>query len=388
MSVRRGGDRRWAVVVLAAGVVGCASPPVADLPLVPPIEPGARQDIGIDAVLYVVDASSSVARRTGLGAERGLLTALASAMPDGSYGVGLLVFGGGEQQRSEIEAFQRLDLLATFAGVESLGGDTRLASAIDEVGRMLLLSRGRRAVVLISDGVAKRGSDSQGRAAVLRATDRLLASRSGEICIHAVQVGGHPAGTSLLRELAAKSPCGSYRSADELASGYAIQGFERSVFLAARTTGALPQVSARSVLRDADRDGIVDERDRCADSPFGVLVESDGCWPVRRLGFDSNSSWLTDSAKDDLRGLRAELERHPDIAIRVLGHADSTGAPDYNTWLSERRAERVRGFLVDAGIDPDRIVVEGLGDTRPLEGNATAAGRALNRRTEIELDRR
>ncbi|MEE2665833.1 MAG: OmpA family protein [Myxococcota bacterium] len=388
MSVRRGGWRGWLGVVLGAGVAGCASPPAGDPPPVTPIEPGVRQHIGIDAVLYVLDASSSMELRTGLWAERRLLTALASAMPEGGYGAGLLVFGGGEQQRDELEAFQRLELVVKLAGIQPLGGDTRLASAIDEVGRMLLLSRGRRAVILITDGVAKRGSDSQGRAAVLRATDRLLASRSGEICIHAVQVGDHPAGASLLRQLAAKSPCGSYRSVDELATAYAIQRFERSVFLTAATTRELPQVSARSALRDADRDGVVDERDRCTDSPFGVVVDSNGCWPMRRQGFGSNSSWLTDSARHELRELREELERHPDIAIRVIGHADSTGEPGYNAWLSERRAESVRGFLVEAGIDSDRIAIEAIGDSRPRGGNDTADGRALNRRTEIELDRR
>jgi OOP family OmpA-OmpF porin len=346
------------------------------------------EQVGLDSVLYVLDASSSMGFRSGLEAERRLLASLAAAMPEGDYGAGLLVFGGGEQQRTEVEAFSRLELVVRVATVEQLGGDTRLAAAIDEVGRMLPISHGRRAVILISDGVAKPGSGPQSRDAVLRAADRLLAARSGEICFHTVQMGDHPAGASLLRSLAAKSACGSHHAVAELANSTAIQHFERSVFLTAIEPRQLPQVSARSAPRDTDRDGVVDGRDRCAETPFGVVVDADGCWPVRSLRFDSNSSWLTDSAARELRTLQAELEAHPDIAIRVLGHSDGMGEVRYNVWLSERRANRVRAFLVKTGIDGDRIAVEAIGDSRPIGANDTAEGRAQNRRTEIELDRR
>jgi OOP family OmpA-OmpF porin len=71
--------------------------------------------------------------------------------------------------------------------------------------------------------------------------------------------------------------------------------------------------------------------------------------------------------------------------IRVTGHTDSIGAEDYNQTLSERRAEAVQAFLVDKGVKPERIRIEGKGETLPVATNKTALGRAMNRRVEIEF---
>ena len=71
--------------------------------------------------------------------------------------------------------------------------------------------------------------------------------------------------------------------------------------------------------------------------------------------------------------------------IRVTGHTDSIGAEDYNQTLSERRAEAVQAFLVDKGVKPERIRIEGKGETLPVASNKTAPGRAMNRRVEIEF---
>jgi OOP family OmpA-OmpF porin len=71
--------------------------------------------------------------------------------------------------------------------------------------------------------------------------------------------------------------------------------------------------------------------------------------------------------------------------IRVVGHTDSLGPDAYNKKLSERRAEAVQTFLVDKGVKPERIRPEGVGKAQPIATNATATGRALNRRTEIEF---
>ena len=77
----RSGD--WLAVVLVAGLVACASPPASDPASVTPIQPSPMEQVGIDSVLYVLDASSSMGFRSGLEAERRLLASLAAAMPRG-----------------------------------------------------------------------------------------------------------------------------------------------------------------------------------------------------------------------------------------------------------------------------------------------------------------
>ena len=71
--------------------------------------------------------------------------------------------------------------------------------------------------------------------------------------------------------------------------------------------------------------------------------------------------------------------------ISVVGHTDSVGADAYNQHLSERRAEAVQAFLIDKGVKPERIRTSGMGKTQPIASNGTSAGRAMNRRTEIEF---
>ncbi|MCU0952280.1 MAG: OmpA family protein [Burkholderiaceae bacterium] len=71
--------------------------------------------------------------------------------------------------------------------------------------------------------------------------------------------------------------------------------------------------------------------------------------------------------------------------IVIVGHADSTGSAALNERLSLARAEAVKKYFVDKGIEPNRIYTEGKGSRQPIADNKTAAGRQQNRRVEIEI---
>jgi len=101
------------------------------------------------------------------------------------------------------------------------------------------------------------------------------------------------------------------------------------------------------------------------------------------LLFPTNSSYLTDEAKEELKKLAGALRADPSKKIRVDGHTDSTGEARYNQWLSEKRAVSVEKFLADAGISPSRILTKGLGQTKPIADNKTPEGRQRNRRVEV-----
>lgn len=101
--------------------------------------------------------------------------------------------------------------------------------------------------------------------------------------------------------------------------------------------------------------------------------------------FDTDEATLKNDAKVVIAKLAGILLIMPDLNLRIEGHTDSTGSPDYNQRLSERRAASVLDFLAGQGISPQRMISEGYGLTRPVGDNATSQGRAKNRRVEIVI---
>ena len=73
----------------------------------------------------------------------------------------------------------------------------------------------------------------------------------------------------------------------------------------------------------------------------------------------------------------------PHLKIEIAGHTDSDGAEDQNLILSQKIAEAVKNYLVSKGINANRMIAKGYGESKPIAENETAAGKALNRRTEI-----
>ncbi|MDX1390299.1 MAG: OmpA family protein, partial [Acidobacteriota bacterium] len=96
------------------------------------------------------------------------------------------------------------------------------------------------------------------------------------------------------------------------------------------------------------------------------------------------SNLLTEAAQDVLDRVAQSLVGNPEIRVRVGGHTDSTGSRDFNLTLSQSRAEAVAAYLVTRGVASTRLEAVGYGPDRPVGDNATEAGRAMNRRVELE----
>jgi OOP family OmpA-OmpF porin len=136
---------------------------------------------------------------------------------------------------------------------------------------------------------------------------------------------------------------------------------------------------------DSDGDGVPDYLDRCPDTPKGATVNEVGCWALRATAlFDTNSSYIMGAAYTLLDEVVTILQENPEMKLEIQGHADNTGTPEYNLWLSEKRASRVMDYLVSKGIDPDRLTAKGYGSTQPVVSNDTKEGRARNRRVELK----
>ncbi|PLX78919.1 MAG: hypothetical protein C0616_12955 [Desulfuromonas sp.] len=102
--------------------------------------------------------------------------------------------------------------------------------------------------------------------------------------------------------------------------------------------------------------------------------------------FDVDSALLKPGAHDELYRISKVLNQYPQTTILVTGHTDSTGGVAYNQKLSEQRAEVVKNSLVGNGVNPRRINTIGYGESQPIAGNDTVAGRQMNRRVVVTIE--
>ena len=101
--------------------------------------------------------------------------------------------------------------------------------------------------------------------------------------------------------------------------------------------------------------------------------------------FDFDKSVIKPAGKKVLDGVVGRLQ---DITLEVViavGHTDSIGTDAYNQKLGLRRAKAVKAYLVSQGIEKNRVYTDSKGERQPIATNKTAAGRAQNRRVEIEV---
>ena len=139
--------------------------------------------------------------------------------------------------------------------------------------------------------------------------------------------------------------------------------------------------------------GVISQLDYIARPLHGNKVATIKLFPIasgkafvlRNILFELDQSTLLSESEKELTALLRMLEDNVDLNATIIGHTDNQGGRAYNQRLSEARAAAVLSWLVQHGIDPNRLTSEGRGMDKPVASNDTEAGRALNRRTEVVL---
>jgi OmpA-OmpF porin, OOP family len=177
---------------------------------------------------------------------------------------------------------------------------------------------------------------------------------------------------------------------------------------------------------DSDEDGVADYLDKCSNTPAKANVDAEGC-PIDTDG-DGIADYLDKCPnvkgiaankgcpeikkeekqvfKEALQGIQFEtgkdvikpasfkildnvvkiMKNNPQYNLLINGHTDNVGKPESNMVLSQKRADAVKAYIVNKGIDASRMTAKGFGETKPVGDNKTAAGRALNRRVEFVVE--
>jgi OmpA-OmpF porin, OOP family len=136
---------------------------------------------------------------------------------------------------------------------------------------------------------------------------------------------------------------------------------------------------------DQDKDGVLDNVDKCPDTPPGVAVDAYGCTrkgsiTLEGVMFEYNSATLKPESRSALDAVATDLKKYPRLKLELQGHTDSKGPDAYNLKLSQQRADSVRTYLLDQGVTAGALVAKGYGESQPIADNKTDEGRALNRR--------
>jgi OOP family OmpA-OmpF porin len=379
------------IFVISILLISCGGKKV--MKTAPSFEPynfdASQYEPKVDNFVVILDTSSSMGDKYGQKEKskiaKELLTAMNQTLPELSYNGALMTFGHDAHLPDKSAMLVYGLTKYSTSGFESALNATKgpsgssslpLAKAINASGVDLKSTQGSTAVILVSDG------EKMDQAPV-KAAETLKSQFGDRLCIDTVLVGDNPAGKMTLEQIAKAGSCGISTTADQLASSKKMAGFVEGLFLAKPAPKPAPMAAAPKPM-DSDKDGVTDNLDQCPNTPLGATVDARGCWTYEaKVLFDINSAQIKSEAYPMLQEAVLIMKKNLDLKVEVDGHADSTGAAAYNMTLSEKRAEAVKKYFVDQGIDPDRLTTKGFGITQPAADNKTKEGRAKNRRVEL-----
>ncbi len=320
--------------------------------------------------------------------------------------------------------YSKVGLEGALDGIKWPGGKSPLELSIDAAGEDLESTQGKIAVIIVSDG------EDMDNAPVL-AAENIKKVFGDRLCIYSVLAGNDPAGGKIMEQVAKAGRCGFSVSANSIASAEGMADFVEKVFFEKSraidsdgdgvlddldrcpntpkevrvdrhgcpldTDGdgiydyldACPKtprgvtVDQKGCPPDSDGDGVYDYMDQCLGTPKGAKVNDKGCWVLERIHFDTGKWDIKPDAYPALDEVLAVLENNPVLRVEIEGHTDNVGSEAYNQKLSENRARVVMEYLVKKGTQPERLSSAGYGFSRPIAPNNTQEGRAKNRRVEL-----
>lgn len=352
---------------------GCAvQKPVQPIPAFTPTIFNSNDYVSsVDNFLIILDASSSM-DDTYNGNKKFIVASeiikhLNQTLPELGQNAGLRSFGHNPKVSDKLtvlfygmEKYTQKGLNEKLDLISSAGGTSAMHMALTGAGQDLDNFSGKTAVIIISDGQEAMSLESP---ITLKAAQALKDQMGADLCFYPIFVGDNEKGVVLMEEIAKISKCGFVTKADNLMTGSGMGQFVKDVFLTQK-----PMVQAPAPI---------------AVAPKVAAPVIEKVWVVDEAYFDFDKIIIKPAGFDFLDKVVDVLKSRPELFVKIQGHTDSIGTKAYNDVLSLRRAEAVKAYLTDKGIDKSRLSCEGFGFSKPVESNKTAKGRALNRRVEL-----
>lgn len=334
-----------------------------------------RYASSIDNFVIIMDASSSMGDTyKGNGKfvlAREIVSRMNQTLPELNQNGGFRSFGHSTAVSDEVTAlFYGMAPYSTNALKEKLdmisspGGTSPMHKALTAAGQDLKGVSGKTAVVIISDGQEKNSLASP---VTLAAAQTLKDHLGSGVCFYTILIGDNDKGMTLMEEISRIGNCGFATNGDKLLTGSEMNQFVKDVFLVEK-----PMVSA-------PKETVIEK----VAPPIMPALNAKGAWVVDEAYFDFDKIVIKPGAFGFLDQIAEFLRLNPEVSAKIQGHTDSVGTKAYNDVLAVKRAQVVKTYLMNKGVNENSLTCEGFGFSKPAASNNTAKGRALNRRVEI-----
>ncbi|CAK3126284.1 OmpA-OmpF porin, OOP family [Vibrio crassostreae] len=151
------------------------------------------------------------------------------------------------------------------------------------------------------------------------------------------------------------------------------------------TTASAAAAASAAAVTQAPSEPITEPETVVIEEEAAVVITKAQTESFSQGTFATNSTELSEEGKTAVQPIVEVLQAHPQSTVNIVGHTDSTGAAEYNMMISKKRAAAVAAYIEEQGIEAERITASGEGEENPIASNATAEGRAQNRRVDATI---
>jgi len=327
----------------------------------------------IDSFLIIQDASSSMSEKAGtigsydskLAQSKDMVRCLNATLPDNfDVNAGLRGFGPFYSEKGLIygmEGYSQAGLDSAILSIGETGGMSPIANALIHGAYDLLDKPGKKAAILLSDGVNTDAASNPVAAAA-----SMKEMHGNNICIYTILIGDDPKGKVIMEEIAAAGKCGFAINSSAINSegtfyigdAQGMDKFVTEVFLTKAMKKPAPVMKKPVMKKPVEKISIT------------LFIE-----------FDYDKDVVRPQHHDDVKKIADSMKKYSKANVLLEGHTDNEGTELYNMGLSRRRAESVKRYLVENfNVNASRIETVGYGQSNPASTNDTPAGQQKNRR--------
>jgi len=320
----------------------------------------------VDNFILFLDHSGSMGQahaqtgKTKIDMALEVLGSMNKAVPDLGYKSAFFTFAPFKEQVKP-GMYNKTAMSNAIGGVDTkfdiFGRRTPMGDDQANISPMVGDMMGKTALIMVTDGQSNIGSDP------VMAAKEMRDKYGDNLCLHVVSVADKPEAKATIERIRSLFPCSVVADYASLAAAGAMDKYAMDVFYEEVAEAPAPKPEPTP-------------------APVPVPMAKETITFSLNFGFDKAA--VTDEMMPVLEQTKMILEEDSAASFVVAGHTDSTGPEAYNQKLSERRANAVKQWMINNGVPASRLEAKGYGETMPKYDNDNRAGRALNRRVEIQ----